>query len=119
MADNVNHPAHYEASTSIECIEAMIAMFGKQAVYNFCVTNAFKYIWRHKNKNGLEDLDKAQWYLDKANNLNTEIELENAGILDVPQQKLAIKIIFPEYIPYHISLQDLLDKKRAQWQESH
>ena len=118
MADNVNHPTHYEASTSIECIEAMEAMFGKRPVYEFCVINAFKYIWRHKNKNGLEDLNKAQWYLDKANNLNTEIELEDT-VFDVMQQKLAINLIFPEYVPYHVSLQDLLDKKRAQWQESH
>ena len=69
MADNVNHPAHYEASTSIECIEAMELMFGEQAVYDFCLCNAYKYIWRHKNKNGLEDLDKAEWYLNKASEM--------------------------------------------------
>lgn len=69
MADNVNHPAHYEASTSIECIEAMELMFGEQAVYDFCLCNAYKYIWRHKNKNGLEDLNKAEWYLNKASEL--------------------------------------------------
>ena len=113
--DNVNHPYHYEGSTSIECIEAMEAMFGSKAVYYFCVSNAYKYIWRHKNKNGLEDLDKAQWYLDKAK----EIDLESDSLLDTKEQKLATKLIFPEYIPYHVSLQDLLDKKRAQWLESH
>lgn len=69
MADNVNHPAHYEASTSLECIEAMELMFGEQAVYDFCLCNAYKYIWRHKNKNGLEDLNKAEWYLNKASEL--------------------------------------------------
>ena len=69
MADNVNHPSHYEASTSIECIEAMELMFGEQAVYDFCLCNAYKYIWRHKNKNGLEDLNKAEWYLNKASEM--------------------------------------------------
>ena len=69
MADNVNHPAYYEASTSIECIEAMELMFGEQAVYDFCLCNAYKYIWRHKNKNGLEDLNKAEWYLNKASEM--------------------------------------------------
>ena len=72
MADNVNHPAHYEASTSIECIEAMELMFGEQAVYDFCLCNAYKYIWRHKNKNGLEDLDKAEWYLNKASEIQKD-----------------------------------------------
>lgn len=67
--DNVNHPAHYEGQTSIECIEAMQIAFGKKAVADFCMCNAFKYLWRHKNKNGQEDLKKAQWYLDKADEL--------------------------------------------------
>lgn len=74
MADNVNHPSHYEASTSIECIEAMELMFGEQAVYDFCVCNAYKYIWRHKNKNGLEDLDKAEWYLNKASEIQKDAD---------------------------------------------
>lgn len=72
MADNVNHPAHYEASTSIECIEAMELMFGEQSVYDFCLCNAYKYIWRYKNKNGLEDLDKAEWYLNKASEIQKD-----------------------------------------------
>ena len=74
MADNVNHPAHYEASTSIECIEAMELMFGEQAVYDLCLCNAYKYIWRHKNKNGLEDLDKAEWYLNKASEIQKDAD---------------------------------------------
>ena len=67
--DNVNHPAHYEGQTSIECIEAMQIAFGKKAVADFCLCNAFKYLWRHKNKNGQEDLRKAQLYLNKADEL--------------------------------------------------
>ncbi|MBQ5695934.1 MAG: DUF3310 domain-containing protein, partial [Clostridium sp.] len=27
--------------------------------------NIIKYVWRYKDKNGLEDLKKAQWYLNK------------------------------------------------------
>ena len=63
--DNVNRPQHY-ASTSIECIDAMIETQGKEAVRAFCVCNAFKYLWRHNNKNGDEDVKKANWYLNKA-----------------------------------------------------
>lgn len=61
--DNVNHPSHYENSCSLECIEVMRLTYGKRAVYDFCLCNAFKYMWRFKNKNGKEDLDKAGWYL--------------------------------------------------------
>lgn len=62
--DNVNHPYHYEGSTSLECIDVMKLLFGDVGVAYFCMCNAFKYMWRYKNKNGREDLDKAEWYLN-------------------------------------------------------
>lgn len=60
----VVHPTHYNQG-KIECIDAMLAAFGKEAVENFCLVNAFKYVWRNLDKNGLEDVDKAIWYLNK------------------------------------------------------
>ena len=69
FSDNVNHPKHYEGSTSLECIEAMQIAFGRMGVYDFCICNAFKHLWRYKNKNGSEDLNKAEWYLNKAQEL--------------------------------------------------
>lgn len=63
-ADNVNHPSHYETGR-FECIEVMEEVFGVEAVKNFCLCNAFKYIWRLKRKNGVEDAKKAVWYLNK------------------------------------------------------
>lgn len=62
--DNVNHPSHY-GTGNFECIDVMIETQGKEAVMDFCVCNAFKYIYRHNNKNGVEDIKKAKWYLDK------------------------------------------------------
>ena len=62
---NVNHPDHYNQG-GIECIDAMLSAYGNEAVTNFCICNAFKYIWRFRAKNGLEDLNKAKWYLNKA-----------------------------------------------------
>ena len=59
-----NHPSHY-TSGSIECIDAMIETQGVEAVKNFCICNAFKYLWRHDKKNGVEDIKKAAWYLNK------------------------------------------------------
>lgn len=70
--DPVNRPAHY-TSGGIECIDAMQAAFGVEAVKDFCLCNAFKYLWRHRNKNGVEDLKKARWYL---NRLIREMEVE-------------------------------------------
>lgn len=72
--DNVNNPAHYADSCSIECIEAMILAYGEKAVYNFCKCNAWKYLWRYKNKNGKEDLEKAYWYLKKGEDLYVKMK---------------------------------------------
>jgi hypothetical protein len=63
MADNVNHPSHYTGK--YECIDVMAETQGVEAVKNFCICNAFKYLYRHKRKNGTEDIQKAIWYLQK------------------------------------------------------
>ena len=61
--ETVNHPAHYQGKH--ECIDEMIALFGVEAVKHFCMCNVYKYRFRAANKNGQEDLDKADWYMDK------------------------------------------------------
>lgn len=83
--ENVNHPKHYEGNTSLECIECMRIAFGMMAVCDFCLCNAFKYMWRYKNKNGEEDLNKANWYLRY---VQREIELE--GESNFPKELLAM-----------------------------
>lgn len=71
--DNVNHPAHYEnLLEDYECIDSMVLLFGKEQTISFCRLNAFKYIFRHEKKNGKEDLDKAEWYLHKIEELEEE-----------------------------------------------
>lgn len=70
--NNVDHPRHYEKTCSLECIEAMEIAFGAEAVINFCKLNAFKYLWRFKNKNGTEDLEKALWYCNYASDKQKE-----------------------------------------------
>ena len=62
--DIVNHPSHYE-SGKFECIDVMLETQGKAAVMCFCLCNAFKYLYRHNRKNGVEDIKKAKWYIDK------------------------------------------------------
>lgn len=61
MSDNVNHPSHYTSHPSgIECIEITRHM-------SFNLGNVIKYIWRDGLKETqvpLENLEKAQWYLN-------------------------------------------------------
>lgn len=65
VKDNVNHPSHYTQG-KIECIDAIeSATVNKTGLDAVCTANIIKYIWRCENKNGLEDLKKAQWYLEK------------------------------------------------------
>ena len=70
--DIVNHPSHYNQG-KFECIDVMVDTFGNEATQDFCILNAFKYIWRSKKKGGISDLEKALWYLKKY------LELEGAS----------------------------------------
>lgn len=57
--DPVNHPRHYRSHPSgIECIDVVEPM-------GFCLGNVVKYVWRADQKNGIEDLRKALWYLER------------------------------------------------------
>lgn len=72
LDDDPVNPAHYMSyyKDGIDCITAMKHAFGEEAVQHFCITNAFKYIWRHMSKNGMQDIEKAIWYLNKYLELN-------------------------------------------------
>lgn len=60
---NVNHPAHYTQG-NIECIDAMkAATAGKSGFEAVLVGNIIKYLWRYESKGGIEDVEKAMWYL--------------------------------------------------------
>jgi hypothetical protein len=70
--DPVNHPSHYETG-KFECIEVMKEVFGIEAVQIFCQLNAFKYLYRCEHKaNKEEDIKKANWYLTKREELESE-----------------------------------------------
>lgn len=65
MSDNVNRPSHY-CKGGIECIDACDAAIsdleGSAAHYT---ASAIQYLWRWRSKNGVEDLRKARWYVDR------------------------------------------------------
>ena len=62
--DAVN-PTHYKQGP-VEAIDAIeSATINKKGLVAVCTGNIIKYLWRCEDKNGLEDLYKAKWYLDK------------------------------------------------------
>lgn len=62
-AEQIEHPSHY--NTSVECIDLIEQTQGIEAAQGFCIGNALKYIYRHRQKNGVEDIKKAAWYLER------------------------------------------------------
>lgn len=63
--DPVNHPRHYTLG-GVECIDGIeSALAGLQGAEAYHTGQAMKYIWRWKHKGGVQDLAKAQWYLDR------------------------------------------------------
>ena len=75
VIDAVNHPRHYANSCSLECIDVIQALIGDEYTYAACLFNAFKYLWRYKHKgHPAEDLDKAAWYLDRAEAISDQTD---------------------------------------------
>lgn len=63
--DMVNHPPHYGSNTGIEVIDVIEAFTdGLVGIEATDTGNVIKYICRWKRKNGLEDLNKAKWYIE-------------------------------------------------------
>ena len=61
--DMVNHPPHYNQGKYevIDIIEDSL----KECFEPYCIGNVLKYVMRYKIKNGLQDLEKAAWYLNR------------------------------------------------------
>lgn len=63
----VNHPNHYNRNGRKECIVEMQDLFGRHITAVFCLTNAYKYLYRAGEKEGnsmKQDMLKAKWYFD-------------------------------------------------------
>lgn len=65
-ADSVSSPSHY-TSGKVECIDAIDAAVAhlKDGRESFYTAQVIKYVWRWKLKNGVQDLRKAKWYLER------------------------------------------------------
>ena len=72
MSNAVSHPSHYNKAGRKECIVEMEEKYGAEATAIFCLTNAYKYLYRAGDKadNPMEqDRNKSRWYFDYANKL--------------------------------------------------
>ena len=65
MNDNVTHPSHYTQG-KVECLDAIeSAVTGLTGIEAVFTGHVIRYAWRWKHKNGLEDLRKALFYLQR------------------------------------------------------
>ena len=75
MTEYINHPSHYLKGDRKECIVEMEEKYGAEMTAIFCLTNAYKYLYRAGEKDGnpeIQDNLKAKWYFDYANKLIKE-----------------------------------------------
>jgi len=60
----VSHPSHYQSKSGLEVIDVIAAFTeGLEGIEAVDTGNAIKYICRWKDKNGVQDLEKAMWYI--------------------------------------------------------
>ena len=59
----VDHPEHYNKG-NIECIDAIASALSPNELSGFIKGNIIKYLWRCNHKGGIEDIEKAKYYLD-------------------------------------------------------
>jgi len=76
VVDMVNSPEHYNKA-GIETIDIIESVTG-DGFESYLQGNILKYMCRYKYKNGLEDLEKAQWYLNRL--IETKIGDEYDGV---------------------------------------
>lgn len=59
------NPDYYSCDDGMDVIDMIGMLFGREIQIGFCIGNIIKYVKRYKDKNGLEDLEKARVYLDR------------------------------------------------------
>lgn len=129
MSDNVNHPNHYTQS-GVECIDYIREMISPYAgVVAGDIQNVLKYTWRAHDKNGIEDIKKAKWYLNHAVTLmeqgsHSRFNAEGGSDMDVVNssvvaegKKQVMERLPEEERPYYKQLTDALLSSRMYFGE--
>lgn len=73
ISDTVNHPSHY-TNGGVECIKAIKSALTPNQYIGYLRGNIMKYLWRCELKNGIEDILKADWYLQEL--IHSKIAIE-------------------------------------------
>lgn len=84
--ETVNHPSHYQSKSGLEAIDVIEAFCDElNGIEAFCTGNALKYLCRWKSKNGIEDLKKAQWYINRLiEHVETSDDIKEPSIVCTP-----------------------------------
>lgn len=81
MNDNVRNPKHYQGRNGLEAIDVHRNFMNDEQLTGYHLGNTLKYILRYRQKNGIEDLEKAKVHLDWL------IEKEKAIMLQLETSK--------------------------------
>lgn len=101
--DKINRPEHY-ADKDIEVIDYIKDTLTPEGFEGYCIGNVIKYISRYRKKGGLEDLQKALYYLSEADKLLAEIEAE-ADVEDL----VDFNKFFDDLLEAEADAEDLVD----------
>lgn len=95
----VSHPSHYQSESGLEVKDVIKAFTSDlSGVEAWDTGNVLKYVCRWKNKNGLQDLKKAQWYLtdliDSLENKKSCIDISGDKlVINMPNENCCIRFI--------------------------
>lgn len=67
--DMINEPPHYKRPGAMQCFDEFLLLYGIEAAKYACLFNIHKYRYRAADKNGMEDLKKSDWYMNKFHEL--------------------------------------------------
>lgn len=82
MSKDAINPTHYK-NGKVECIDAIeSAVVGKSGPEAYNVGNIIKYLWRYEDKNGLEDVKKCRWYLERLISLLETSETKTQQVIE-------------------------------------
>ncbi|HHR0327850.1 DUF3310 domain-containing protein [Listeria seeligeri] len=103
--DNIN-PQHYQQG-GIQTIDVMKAKLTPEEFRGHLKATVIKYITRESMKGGIEDLQKAQWYLDYLIAFNTNVPFKSRAEIDE---------ILDDYDKLETGIKDLQDRMVLGWE---
>ena len=109
--DDPINPSHYKQG-GIECIDAIQAALTPEEFRGYCKGNAIKYTWRERHKKGVEDVKKAQWYLNRLASLKEIPDRDSDKDAELQRLRDCLKQAFER-----IGAQSELLSKRAEKKE--